>query len=167
MKIPFDQMPSNARAWVYTANRILTAEESTLLLQRLDPFLTEWSSHGTSLKASCQIFDQSVVVVAVENGWEAASGCSIDKSVRVLKELEEELHLSLFDRMLILYKESDSASLQMLPLGQFKNKLASGEIEPTGLILNTQVTAVGDLKVELWKEIKDSWLARFLPSTAV
>ncbi|MDB5255411.1 MAG: hypothetical protein JWM14_106 [Chitinophagaceae bacterium] len=167
MNISFDQMPSSARAWVYTANRILTPAESDLLMQRIAPFLTEWSSHGTPLKAACQILDQAVIVVAVENGFEAASGCSIDKSVRILKDLEQELGISLFDRLQILYKKEGSASAEVLPLPLFKNKLAAGEINSSGLIVNTQVTTVGELKSELWKEVKDSWLARFLPSTTV
>jgi hypothetical protein len=167
MNIPFDQMPSTARAWVYTANRILTPAESTLLLERLQPFLTEWSSHGTPLKAAAQILDQAIVIVAVENGFEAASGCSIDKSVRILKDLEQEIGISLFDRLQILYKKQLTASAEVLPLPLFKNKLAAGEINAEGWIANTQVATVGELKSELWKEVKNSWLAKFLPSTTV
>jgi len=160
-------MPFNARTWVYTANRILTDRESNFLLQRIDPFLNEWSSHGTPLKAACQVFDHAIVVVVVENGWEAASGCSIDKSVRVLKELEQELNISLFDRLLILYKQSSSSSLQLLPLASFKSKLATGEISPEGFVVNTQLESLAELEDQLWMPIKDSWLARFVPSTPV
>ncbi|MDF2456442.1 MAG: hypothetical protein K0R51_2435 [Cytophagaceae bacterium] len=167
MNIPFEQMPSSARAWVYTSNRMLTSTEVNLIQDRLTPFLTEWSSHGTPLRAACQVVDQSIIVVAVENGFEAASGCSIDKSVRTLKDIEQEFQISLFDRLQILYKPSPTASVQVLPLAQFKNKLAAGEISAEGSIANTQVASVGELKSELWKEVKDSWLARFLPSTAV
>ncbi len=167
MNIPFEQMPSSARAWVYTSNRILTSAEVDLIQDRLTPFLTEWSSHGTPLKAAAQVVDQSIILVAVENGFEAASGCSIDKSVRTLKDIEQELHISLFDRLQILYRSSDTASVQVLPLGQFKNKLAAGEISADGSVVNTQVASVGELKSELWQEVKDSWLSKFLPSTAV
>jgi hypothetical protein len=167
MNISFDQMPANARAWVYTANRILTAAESALIMERLAPFLTEWSSHGTPLQSAAQVIDQAIIVMAVENGFEAASGCSIDKSVRVLKELELELHISLFDRLKILYKSPNSSVVEVLPLAAFKNKLAAGEISADGTIVNTQVESVGELKSELWKEVKNSWLARFLPHTAV
>ncbi len=166
MNIPFDQMPPSARAWVYTANRILTFTESNTLMERIAPFLTEWSSHGTALNAACQILDQTIIVVAVENGFEAASGCSIDKSVRILKDLEQELGVSLFDRLQILYKKQDSA-IEVLPLPSFKNKLAAGEISAEGWVVNTQVTTVGALKRELWQQVKDSWLAKFLPSTTV
>jgi len=167
MNVSFEQMPSSARVWVYTANRILTSSESALVQERLTPFLTEWSSHGTPLKAACQVLDQSILVIAVENGFEAASGCSIDKSVRTLKELEQELKISLFDRLQILYKTAPASAVEVLPLAQFKNKLSAGEISAEGSIVNTQVASVGELKSELWKEVKDSWLAKFLPSTAV
>lgn len=167
MNIPFEQMPPSARTWIYTANRLLSASESALVLERLTPFLTEWSSHGTPLKAACQVVDSSIIVVAVENGFEAASGCSIDKSVRALKELEEELSLSFFDRLQILYKSSPDSQVHVLPLAVFKNKLSAGEISAESAIANTQVASVGELKSELWQEVKDSWLARFLPSTTV
>ena len=167
MNIPFDQMPPSARTWVYTSNRILTPSESSQVVERLTPFLSEWSSHGTPLKAACEVLDQVIIVVAVENGFEAASGCSIDKSVRTLKDLEQELAISLFDRLQIVHKVSHSAAAEVLPLALLKNKLAAGEISADGIIVNTQVTTVGELKSELWKEVKDSWLAKFLPSTAV
>ena len=167
MNIPFDQMPPSARAWIYTSNRLLTASESEQVQERLAPFLTEWSSHGTALKASSKVIDQAIIVVAVENGFEAASGCSIDKSVRVLKDLEKEFNVSLFDRLQILYRQSASSVVQVLPLTEFKSKLAAGEISADGSVVNTQVASVGEFKSELWKEVKDSWLAKFLPGTAV
>lgn len=167
MNIPFDQMPSNARTWVYTANRLLSSSEENLLMERLTPFLAEWSSHGTPLKAAAKIVDQSVLIIAVENGFDAASGCSIDKSVRILKELEQNLGLSLFDRLQILYKENQQAPVEVFPLADFKQKLLVEQSFVNGLVANTQVNTVGDIPFDLWQEVKKSWLARFAPTTLV
>jgi hypothetical protein len=167
MNVSFNQMPPSARAWVYTSSKILTSVEAHLLVERLTPFLAEWSSHGTPLKAACQVMDQAIVVVAVENGFEAASGCSIDKCVRLLKDLEQELQLSLLDRLRVVYKAFDLAPIQVWTLAEFKKRLATGEISTEGMVVDTQVATVGELKGNLWQGLKDSWLARFLPSTAV
>jgi hypothetical protein len=164
MTVSFDQLPDNARAWVYTSNRLLTVQEITFAEQQLQQFTADWSSHGRPLKASAQVFDQAIFVVAVEDGWDMASGCSIDKSVGALKDIEKTLNISLFDRLLILYKPDRLAPVSFASFSSLKTGLKEGQITFDGLIVNTQADNLKTVREGLWVDIKGSWLAKVVPA---
>lgn len=164
MTVSFDQLPDQARAWVYTSNRLLNDQEVHLVRSYLEQFTADWSSHGTPLKAAAQVFDHSVIVLAVEDGWDVASGCSIDKSVAVLKTIEQELHISLFDRLLLLHKAELNAPVSFISLPNLKKGIQEGVIPAESLIINTQADSLRAIKEGLWTEIKHSWLGKLTPA---
>ena len=41
-------LPGSSRAWLYTADRVLTVEEQNALRAGIESFLTEWVAHGQS-----------------------------------------------------------------------------------------------------------------------
>ena len=159
MTVSFDQLPNDTRVWVYTANRLLTEQEVLFVQTQLNQFTAEWSSHGSPLNAASYVFDQSIIIVAVENGWNDASGCSIDKSVAVLKHIEHELKVSFFDRMVILYKKDENAPILFLGLHELKTGLKDGSYSNEGFIVNTQQSVLEVVKISPWESIKNSWLA--------
>ncbi len=163
MTVSFDQLPDQARAWVYTSNRLLSDQEVQLVLRHLEQFTADWSSHGTPLKAAAQIFDHSVIVLAAEDGWDAASGCSIDKSVGILKTIEQEFQISLFDRLLVLYKTQVTDPVSFISLPSLKKGIQEGNISPECLIINTQADSLKTIREGLWMQIRHSWLAKVMP----
>ena len=164
--MPLNQLAPTSKIWIYQSKRDFTTENENFITKVLSEFVNSWQSHGAAIAGGFEIVDHRFIIIAADEQQASASGCSIDKSVRILKDLEQELGVSLFDRLQILYKKQDSA-IEVLPLPSFKNKLAAGEISAEGWVVNTQVTTVGALKRELWQQVKDSWLAKFLPSTTV
>jgi len=160
MTVLFDQLPENARAWVYTANRLLTEQEVETVEHRLSEFTSTWSSHGTPLNAASKVFDRAVVVIAVQDGWDAASGCSIDKSVGILKSLEQELKVTFFDRMLLLFKARKESEISFVLVSTLKRGLQEGEISADALVVNTQADTLNTLKNGPWVAIQSTWLAK-------
>ena len=55
-----------------------------------------------------------------------ASGCSIDALGKIMREIDEEYQLGLFDRMKASYVEN--GEVKTLKLLDFKNKVRSGEL---------------------------------------
>src|SRR4028119_2510680 len=98
MYIPFNQLPPQARVWIYQADRALTDAEVEALNPVLTRFVTEWTSHGQKLQASAQVFHNRFLVIGNNEDVNSPSGCSIDASVRFVKQLEEQLNVSLFNR---------------------------------------------------------------------
>ena len=97
----FDTLPNDARIWVYAADRALTDAEVDRTENELQAFTTDWTSHGTALRAAVSVFDRRFVVIALDTHESSASGCSIDKSLRAVQQLEQGLQLSLTNRLFV------------------------------------------------------------------
>ena len=55
MYIPFEQLPPQARIWIYQADREFSEAETLEIQARIKAFVTEWSAHGVALHASGQV----------------------------------------------------------------------------------------------------------------
>ena len=80
-------MPSDARVWVYQSNTILSDAEVNTIKNEGAHFISDWAAHGSNLKASFDVLFNRFIVIAVDEQQATASGCSIDKSVKFVKEL--------------------------------------------------------------------------------
>ena len=77
MYIPFENLPPDARIWIYVSNRKLTAETRTAVEEVLAGFTQQWSAHATPLQASYKIFFDQFIVLGVDEAVSSPSGCSI------------------------------------------------------------------------------------------
>lgn len=148
---------SSSRVWVYQANRFLSQTELMKITADLRDFLGEWNAHGAKLSADAVILYDRFVVLMVDESQAMASGCSIDKSVALVKSWEQSLGLDFFDRMQILYKEGNEIKEDRMHDFWAKRK---------ALIVNDDTVVFNNLvknKVEfetLWEvPFKDSWHA--------
>ena len=100
------------------------------------------------------------VVVGVDEVQAEASGCSVDKSVGFVKQLEHDLNLMLTDRMVVVYErdgEIASCRLQELP-----DLLKDAVITPDTIVFDDLVGTVADLRARFRVPLKSSWMQRFL-----
>lgn len=159
MYIPFDELPPQARIWIYQASRPLTAAEQADIKPLLEQFATDWSSHGTNLQASAELLHDRFLVLANNENATAASGCSIDKSVNFVRELEQRFQVSFFDRtQLAFLKEGE---LELVSMSELKNKVVAGDISKDTLYFDTLVTNYGELQAAWPRPAQQSWLSRY------
>ncbi|QCR24066.1 hypothetical protein [Pontibacter sp. SGAir0037] len=159
MYIPFDQLPAQARLWIYQASRPLTAEEQNEIKPLLERFATDWSSHGKGLEASAELLHNQFLVLANNESTTAASGCSIDKSVNFVREMEQKFQVSFFDRTQLAFLNGEE--VQLVGLNELKNKVAAGEIDENSLYFDTLVNNYGELQAQWPKPARASWLSRY------
>ncbi|MBD1397512.1 hypothetical protein H9Q13_10070 [Pontibacter sp. JH31] len=159
MYIPFDRLPPHARLWIYQANRALTETEQAEIKPLLERFATEWSSHGTGLQASARLLHNQFLVLANNESATAASGCSIDKSVSFVQELEQRFGVSFFDRTRLAFLQGEEVKL--VGMNEIKEKVASGEIDENTLYFDTLVTNYGELQQAWPRPAGCSWLSRY------
>lgn len=159
MYIPFDQLPPHARLWIYQASRSLTKAEQTEIKPLLERFATEWSSHGKGLQASAELLYDRFLVLANNESEAAASGCSIDASVKFVRELEQRYQVSFFDRTKLAFLQE--GQLQLVSMGEMKSKVAAGDISKDSLYFDTLVNNYQDLASFWPRPAGDSWLARY------
>ena len=74
-RIPFSELPPDARLWAFPANRPLFPEEEARILEEVDTFLEGWATHGTPLTAARDWRYGWFLLVAVDESTAPPSGC--------------------------------------------------------------------------------------------
>ncbi|RYY59518.1 MAG: hypothetical protein EOO05_13035 [Chitinophagaceae bacterium] len=152
----------SSRVWIYQSNRVFSLGEALSLEQQLDTFAGEWKTHGTPVKAAGYLFFGQFIVLMADETAAGVSGCSTDSSVRFIKELEKQYGVSLFDRTALAFVVKDR--VQVLPLAHLQYSVENGFIGPDTLYFNHTVLDKTELENNWIIPLKNSWLARKLPS---
>ena len=134
MYLPFDQLPDNSRIWVYVSPRRFTPSEQEWIQSRLKDFCDSWATHGKGMPTSFTILEEQLLVLAVDESQLGASGCSIDSSVRVLKDFERKFQINLVDQGKLTLRDQ-SGQVHVLPALGIKSRIQGGEI---GNVLSVQ-----------------------------
>lgn len=146
------------RIWIYQADRELTDSEEQHILSRLEEFTGQWRAHGKQLAATAEVRHRRFVILMVDDSVAPPTGCSIDKSVHLLKEIEQEIGLNLFDRMQVAYK--DGEAVKVASRDEFAAQLASGDLTADTIVFNNLVASYPELADKWEVPVKDSWHAR-------
>ena len=147
---------TSARVWIYQSNRKLNAEECQYVDQSLKSFVQEWNAHGNALTASYDLREPFHFALIVDESKTSASGCSIDSSIKVIKQMEAALQVDFFQRQNIVFKAHDTVNI--LPMQDFISKVKSGDLDKNTPIADTLVNKYGDWENNFFKPAIDSWL---------
>ncbi len=149
------QLSDNSRVWIYQSDRQLSEQETQQIQQHLNAFAAQWTAHNNQLKATGEVRYNRFLILTVDESQAGASGCSIDKSVHFMKQIEQAFAINLFDRFNLAYKEGNA--VLSLPRNAFEEKLASGEINSDTIVFNNLVPTLQDLRTKWEVPFKDSW----------
>ena len=149
------EFSSHSRVWVYQADRKLTADEVVQIQQHLNHFTTGWTAHNNLLKAKAEIRYDRFLVLIVDESQAGASGCSIDKSVNFMKQLEQQFGINLFDRFNLAYR--DGSEVVSVPRRQFEELLKQGKINTETIVFNNLAQNLTELQTKWEVPFKDSW----------
>lgn len=152
------QFSENSRVWIYQSDRELSAENCKAIQQQLDGFVKEWQAHGNDLCAKAEIRYRRFIILAVDEEKAPATGCSIDKSVALMKSLEQEFHINLFDRMQLAYR--DGAELKTCAKDEFEQLIAQGAVTADTIVFNNLIPTYRELETNWEIPLKDSWHSR-------
>lgn len=148
------------RIWIYQADRFLNEEEQEQVTQTLAEFTSQWKAHGKKLTAFSEVRYGLFVILMVDDSVEMPSGCSIDKSVYLMKELEERLKVGFFDRLKVAYRPTPDAAIEIVSKEAFEQLISEGKITPETIVFNNLVGEYGDLATKWEVPASQSWHAR-------
>jgi hypothetical protein len=157
----FEAQSEAARLWIYQSSQPLSEATLAELESRLTRFVAQWQSHGKPLAASWAIFYARFVVLSVEEKAGAASGCAIDSSVALMRQIEKELGLSLFERKLATVQLAEN-QIKTLSMEALKEALSEKIVTADTLVFNALATTKGELLTQMWQPLSQTWLKRFL-----
>jgi hypothetical protein len=153
-------MPPDARLWVYQNDRILSDEEVITIQKEGEKFISGWSAHGALLNASFEVLCNCFIVLAVDEQQALASGCGIDKSVHFIKQLEQQLHLNLFDRMKVAYRSGNE--IRIVSFNEFEKEALAKNVNEDTIVFNNVVSTKAAFDNEWELPLKKSWQSRVL-----
>ncbi len=159
MLVPFDQMPENSRLWIYQAERKLSAEEIKLIANDTDEFLTGWAAHGNGLKASFKIERDQFLIITVDEGFSQASGCSIDASVNLVRNLESQLGISFMNNNKVAFLINDE--IELIPFNSIKDQASNNIISASTKVFDNTVKNLGEFKSNWLTDSGLTWLNRY------
>jgi hypothetical protein len=165
MYVPFESLNDSSRLWIYQANRRLAAPEVQRLNTTLQAFCEQWAAHGEPLKTSFRIEHDQFVVLCADEDYHMPSGCSIDTSVRMLKEFQAAAGLDFFDRTGIAFLVE--GAVQTVPLGELKSQFATGTLRGSTITFDNLVPSKGDFLRRWMVPTENTWLAKYLPKSAL
>jgi|CXWJ01.1.fsa_nt_gi hypothetical protein len=157
MYIPFEALPGSARIWIYQADRKFTEEEISKISERGKVFVEQWIAHQQTLKASFKVFHNLFLIIGVDESYNDASGCSIDKSIHFIREVEKTFNVNLFNRLNVVYNQNNEN--QILHFTKLKNLLKENSISLDTKIYNNLIATKQELENNWLVNIKESWVA--------
>ena len=147
----------NSRVWVYQSNRIFTLPEVLQIEELLQNFTKEWKSHGIPVKCYANLFFGQFIIFMADENATGVSGCSTDSSVRLIKNIEQDFHVELFDRLMLAFIMQER--VQLLPISQINSYLENGLITTDTLYFNNTILSKKELLNNWIIPVKESWLA--------
>ena len=162
MFVKFENLPMHSRVWIYQSDRKFTTQEEEFISEKAILFIDQWTKHGADLQGSFVIKYNQFLVLAVDEGFNNVSGCSIDSSVRFVQEIEKLLRVDMMNKMNISYREGESINSVKMTI--FKEYVKTQKITSKTIVFNNMVSTKQDLKT-LWEvPLIKSWHKRFLVS---
>lgn len=159
MFFSFDSLPPYSRIWIYQADRKLTDKEKERVCADFQAFCDGWEAHGQPLKTSFQLFLNQFLILAVDEGVLHASGCSIDGSVRVLKNLQTQ-GINFLDHAKVAFLID--GKIKLYSRLELKPMFSSGYLTAQSITFNNLVATKSELEVQ-WKiPVEKSWMAKYL-----
>ena len=152
----FEQLPADARVWIFSAERALSSDEQARLLQDVDAFIDRWGAHATALTAGRDLRYDRFLFVAVDQRAAGPSGCSIDALVRQMKGLQEELGVELVNHAPVLFRSG--SSIERVPREVFAEMAEKGQVGAATTVFNNTLTSLGEVRDGRWEvPASESW----------
>ena len=159
MLVAFKELPESSRVWIYQADQRLSEKDIEFILAKATIFCDQWAAHNVPLKSSFNILHNKFLILAVDEGQNAASGCSIDSSVHFVQTVEKQLNLNFFDRTQVAFLIDDN--VYTTDLQSIKDDIESGTIAADTMTFNMQAENVAEFQENWLVPAGESWMKKY------
>lgn len=153
-------LPHSARVWVYQSDRALTAEEAAQISQEIKTFVSQWLAHKAKVIGDGVLLYDRFVILAADEAAVQVSGCSIDSTVRFIKELGVKYKINFFDRFYTCYIQD--GIVKGTDFESFKKEVAARTITDETIVFNNLVTTLDALRSQWQLPLAQSWQKKFI-----
>jgi len=151
------EFAENSKVWIYQSSRLFNMQEALQLEDMLNNFTATWQTHGTPVKGFATLFFGRFIILMADETEADVSGCSTDSSVRLIKQIENQFGVALFDRQMLAFFIKDK--IELIPLSQLSYAAENGFIKKETIYFNNLVQTKQEL-IDKWMiTVGESWLA--------
>lgn len=156
----FPNLPDDARCWVHTAAEPLSEDVQAALVDRIESFISSWTSHDRPVTGRAAVVaDRFLVLAAVVEGGEI-SGCGIDSAVHAIENAAADLQVDWAPSLHVVYRAPDGA-VKTLPRPQFRQRVEEGAVTAETSVFDPSVTTLGAVRHgDFERPAGTSWHAR-------
>ncbi len=144
-----------SKVWVYQSDREFNSAEVEAIRQQLNDFTSQWKAHGHQLLAKAEVLHNFFIVLIVDEASAHATGCSIDASVHIIKEIEQTYNVDLFNRFNMAYKVGDKVIVNSKE--DFETLISIGKIGPGTIVFNNLVQNLAEFENKWEVPFEQSW----------
>jgi beta-galactosidase beta subunit len=159
MFVPFENLPLESKIWVYQSNRKFSDEEFSEIEIATKSFVENWEAHNISLESSYLLKYNRFIIFAVNQEVQVATGCSIDKSVQFIQDLEKKFEVDLLDKMNVTFKNGEFVAHKTLI--EFKKMAKDKAVTGSTIVFNNLVNNIEEFNSSWEIAAEDSWHSRF------
>jgi len=160
----FKSFTDDARIWIYGFDRTLSEHEKIIADELLNKFVRDWKSHGSPVRAQYALTCNRFAILAV-SAEDVISGCSIDSSIKIFKDLKEKLGVNALDVNLVFYRTGQE--IRSTNRLEFQNMIDRGAIGQETMVFDTTIQTLGDLRSgKFERPLSTSWHARVFSLSA-
>lgn len=156
---PFQKLHLNSRLWIYSADRKIQEDEKDSILNECTQFLMTWAAHGSEIKASANILEDHFLIIAADESFQMASGCSIDSAVQFVQQLSKKYQIDFFDRTNLYFEIDDR--IKLVKLNEINEFVNNGSITPNTIFFNTNIYQFKELNSNWRVKAEESWVKRY------
>lgn len=160
MTVPFSQMPPNAKVWIYASDKIINSSQIETINQMAVPFIQNWTAHQNQLKAEFAVLYHCFLVFMVDEGFNEISGCGIDKSVKLMKEIEQATGHNFFNRLKI--QTIENQNINIYSKTEIVEEIENNNLASNVKTFNNQITNKLQFDSEWIIDLENAW---FYPKT--
>ena len=153
----------DSRVWIYQGDRSFTDSEIKEIEKTLMEFAAEWSSHGDRVKGFAGLFFGQFIVFMADETATGVSGCSTDSSVRLVKSIEQQFHVRLFERQKLAFLKEDK--IVIIELNGLEQAIENDQINGDTLYFNNTILSKKEWLEKWIIQVKESWLGKMFFQT--
>ena len=156
----FAQLPATSRVWIYQADRTFTDGETTTLQAAISDFVSKWLAHKAKVIGDGALFYHRFVILVADEEKLKVSGCSIDSTVRFVKEIGAQYGVNFFDRFYTCYLQD--GHIKGCDFETFKGLYQSGTVSNDTIVFNNIVHTIEGLNSQWQIPLQGSWQKKML-----
>lgn len=156
-KTIFQNYPTDSKIWIYGFKNRLDEEQKVIVQNKLNAFKNNWLYHGKPVLGDFEIIENRFAILITND---QISGCSIDSSVSVFKELSEQHDLDALDYNAIFFRD-ELGNIKHTDRSDFQEIANANKVDENTIVFNFTITTLTDLQAGKFEgPAMNSWHAK-------